>query len=297
MQWSGKSVVRTAIGICALAGLLGLAGCVGQPLEPVKAYDGPELPDDELATLRTPWNAIRSIRRIDLEGKDLPPKITLPLEEPGCCPVIKLQPGYYAFFGESGQSISPLLGGGYVKHSIHLNFFAKAGHIYLLNRSYTGVGSSLYYIEDLTACGEVVAGRRTHTPYGDTLSYPAGCTPSDIDVADEEKARAEFGDPQAQLDLAMRTGQTPEEKRKWLCLAAVQGHGDAAAQLGLMYLLGLDPADKDLIESYRWYALAEANGHAMASSSLDRLRGLMTPEDFEKAQSLTNNRDPGTCDF
>ncbi len=68
---------------------------------------------------------------------------------------------------------------------------------------------------------------------------------------------AEKGDPGAQYDLALSLASTqPEKSTQWLEMAAMQGYGPAAYQLGLMQA---DPKD-----AVGWYSMASAMGHVGA---------------------------------
>ncbi len=74
--------------------------------------------------------------------------------------------------------------------------------------------------------------------------------------------RAEQGDAEAQLNLALRYGRRDTRKMwLWMCRAANQGYLDAQTQLGVLYRHGNTrriPRDTGL--AYMWFSLAASKG-------------------------------------
>ena len=85
--------------------------------------------------------------------------------------------------------------------------------------------------------------------------------------------KAENGDANAQLDLALRYDEgkgvveNKAEAVKWYQLAANQGNLLAQCNLGVMFDEGEGVA-QDKKEAVKWYQLAAAQGHARAQSIL-----------------------------
>jgi TPR repeat protein len=78
-----------------------------------------------------------------------------------------------------------------------------------------------------------------------------------------------------------------------LCQSTIKGNPHAAAQLGLMYAVGLDGIKPDLIESYRWYGLAERLGQEGTTEALRLLKQRMTQRQYLDATHLSNSSNDG----
>ncbi len=104
-------------------------------------------------------------------------------------------------------------------------------------------------------------------------------------------ASAVRGDAEGQYGMALIT-QDGAKASKWMCLAANQGY--AAAQ----FTLGNRAWDRSPSETYRWYSLADANGHEFAAKMKGRVASNMTPEQIAEAERLVEEwvPAPASCD-
>ena len=81
------------------------------------------------------------------------------------------------------------------------------------------------------------------------------------------------------------------EALKWYRLAAMQGHGPAQQNLGVMYVLG-QGVPQDYVQAHIWFNLAAANGANAAGTYRDRIAPKMTPEQIALAQRLAREWKP-----
>ncbi len=80
---------------------------------------------------------------------------------------------------------------------------------------------------------------------------------------------------------------------KELSPEANQGNSKAQFALGLMYQQGKG-VDKDSIQAYKWYGLAETQGHKLAPKNKGGVAKNMTPEEIQKAERLIAQFKPST---
>jgi hypothetical protein len=82
-----------------------------------------------------------------------------------------------------------------------------------------------------------------------------------------------------------------------LCQSAIEGEPYAAAQLGLIYAAGLDGIKPDLVESYKWYGLADRLGQASADDAMLLLKQRMTKGQQSDAMRLLDEiTDNSSCE-
>ncbi|MFN7923623.1 MAG: tetratricopeptide repeat protein [Bryobacteraceae bacterium] len=80
------------------------------------------------------------------------------------------------------------------------------------------------------------------------------------------------------------------EQRSWMVAAARSGHVDAQKHLGHMFEFGVErgPAEgmlrRDLVQAYRWYALAVGQGDSEAGPLVERVKRKMTAEEIGRAR-------------
>jgi TPR repeat protein len=79
------------------------------------------------------------------------------------------------------------------------------------------------------------------------------------------------------------------------CPNADLGHADAQVYVGDLYYLGAYDLDKDIVQAYVWYSLAEANGSPYASEKVVKLQNEMSDEILAAAQLKIEQWQPGTC--
>ncbi len=77
----------------------------------------------------------------------------------------------------------------------------------------------------------------------------------------------------------------PDVSIEWWRKAAEQGHSEAQQRFAAALESG-DGTPKNLVESYKWYSLAQAGGNGGCEAALSRLRALMTPEQLAASQRL-----------
>ena len=99
------------------------------------------------------------------------------------------------------------------------------------------------------------------------------------------------GDTRAQYNLGQmyRRGQgvAQDDKTavKWYTLAAEQGNASAQVILGGMYYDG-QGVIQDKVYAHMWWNIAASNGDKGAVKNRDKVAGMMTPSQLEKAQDL-----------
>jgi hypothetical protein len=106
----------------------------------------------------------------------------------------------------------------------------------------------------------------------------------------EWKARAEQGDPEAQVRVYHLSPPSPE-RLKWLCLAANQGFAEAQNALGASYRFGWD-MERDLVQAYKWYALEIEAGDTDARRDLEDIAPSMTPAQIAEGERLATEWTP-----
>ena len=104
-------------------------------------------------------------------------------------------------------------------------------------------------------------------------------------------ARAQQGNVEARFELG-HSSDDPSERRKWLCLAANQGHEKARIVLGVGKEFGYEPFERDYAESYMWYTLAMAQGNEWAANNRARVASKMTPEQIAEAKKQAADWQP-----
>lgn len=194
-------------------------------------------------------------------------------------------------------------------------FAAEAGHTYQVDGTRTGeIGeyenpSHIWIIDG--SSDQTVA---------DT-EFEMAANPAFIRI----KQRAERGDEDAQLLMALAYAYVETESaRWWMCRAANKGHSLAQHLYGQWHLtkevwddahftiwkqpwqgLGYQAAweaetnpellKPDLAEAYMWYLLASANGDTGASKILEWLGERLPSEDVELGARRANDWTPGNC--
>ncbi|MEM1364166.1 MAG: SEL1-like repeat protein, partial [Pseudomonadota bacterium] len=115
-------------------------------------------------------------------------------------------------------------------------------------------------------------------------------TEQDYDAAVMWYERAvEAGNARAMHNLAVlhteevAGGQKVEEATRLFRDAAELGVRDSQFNLGIMYGRGLG-VELDLVESYKWFALAARAGDTEAAEKRDQVANAMLPEDLDKAR-------------
>ena len=101
-------------------------------------------------------------------------------------------------------------------------------------------------------------------------------------AADQENAEAEFF--LGAMYLLPR--KDIPQGLKWLRLSAEQGTAEAQLLVGMAYSKGSD-VPHDLVQADMWLRLAAAQGDKFAASQYERAERLMTPDEIEKARTLT----------
>lgn len=88
----------------------------------------------------------------------------------------------------------------------------------------------------------------------------------------------------AQPDMVLAT--------KWFTKAADLGVKDSQVNLGIIYAKGLG-TDVDLVQSYKWFAIAAKGGDSDAGSKRDMVAEAMRPDQLETARGQTEIWKPG----
>lgn len=170
---------------------------------------------------------------------------------------------------------------GYIEADRSYSLNLEAGHVYELHADRTtGPGFRVYmWIKDATT-GKLVAGQD-----------PDRAAETELE---RNRRLVEAGDPEAQYRQAFQAS-SPIERRRLFCLAALNGHGKAAAQLGLIYSLGLDGFPQDRIEAHKWYAIAGRMEVEGATAALARLAQYLTPDEIREAERYVSELSPEKC--
>ena len=243
----------------ALAALL-LASVVtsGCSSTPDKFYDGPDLPQGEVAVLD--WSDCGVSCHVEVDGKAMPRNALFltgrfPIEK------ITLRPGrhvidYKGTFGYSGAM--------YTRHFYSISHSAtldmQPGHHYVIRHERTsgwGVGnvSDFLWIQDQTT-GAILEGEP----------------------------------PRHRTELVARTDQVKRAAvadKRFQLLDARAHCGDARAQvgLGLHYFAGLQPVEQDLRRAYFWYGLA-ARTDPSAAKLQQKIRAQLSAADLAQGDQL-----------
>jgi TPR repeat protein len=122
----------------------------------------------------------------------------------------------------------------------------------------------------------------------DTGTGSTGAAPSPSDAARDLVAAAKAGDAEAQrklgvLLLAIKPPKT-DEAMKWLRQSSDKGNGGAAANIGVMFAMGLG-VSKNEAEAAKWYRVAADRGNSEGQNLLGRLyeTGQGVPQDYAEA--------------
>lgn len=114
--------------------------------------------------------------------------------------------------------------------------------------------------------------------------------PHDADLALKWfRAAADQGNAQAEFFLGamyLLPAKDIPQGLKWLRLSAEQGTADAQLLVGMAYVKGSD-VPHDLVQGDMWLHLAAAQGDKFAISQYERAERQMTPDEIEKARTLT----------
>lgn len=130
------------------------------------------------------------------------------------------------------------------------------------------------------------------------LTLLAGCS-EDIDREIQEEVpvevlieRAEYGDAQAQFQLAVHhfEEQDLEKAHEFLKLSADQGNAEAQNEIGFFYEIGCEeddfcPYKQDHAEALRWYHLSADQNESFAQYNIGKIyfKGLGVPTDYDTA--------------
>lgn len=116
------------------------------------------------------------------------------------------------------------------------------------------------------------------------------------DALARDRAAALQGDPAGQFALAYRHGREGDagidlaESARWYRAAALSGLGEAARNLGLLYIRG-QGVPQDYVQAYYWLNRAAAAGAPSAAELRDVLTAAMTPAQRARAAALSANPD------
>lgn len=107
---------------------------------------------------------------------------------------------------------------------------------------------------------------------------------------------AERGEARAQYHLGLLyeegrgVARDPATAAAWYRRAAEQGQAQAQNALGILYVQGLGVA-RAPVEAYAWFARAARGGDGFARRNLERLSGMLSPEEI--AEGERRARAPG----
>jgi len=85
------------------------------------------------------------------------------------------------------------------------------------------------------------------------------------------------------LDAANR-GDLATALKEWEPLAE-RGHADAQRDLGVMYIQ-VQGVTQDYTRAYMWWNITGSKGNWIAVNDWEKVQGMMTPAQIEKAQKL-----------
>ena len=83
---------------------------------------------------------------------------------------------------------------------------------------------------------------------------------------------------------AAERGNYATAMREWTPLAK-QGNASAQTNLGVMYVTG-QGIQQDYVRAHIWWNIAASSGDKGAVKNRDKVAGMMTPSQLEKAQDL-----------
>jgi hypothetical protein len=89
----------------------------------------------------------------------------------------------------------------------------------------------------------------------------------------------------------------PPTGHMWACIAANRNRAEAQDQMAKLHFWGSDPAEKDLVEAYKWSKLAANNQEDYTAESIALIEPKLTPEQIAEADRLVAEfePDPSTC--
>lgn len=128
---------------------------------------------------------------------------------------------------------------------------------------------------------------------GSMYATGTGVTKDDVVAAEWYRRAAEQGFPIAQFNLGamyergIGVPRDEAEAAHWYGLAAEQGNADAQYNLALMYGRGKGVA-QDFLLAYTWFSVAAAQGDAAAAWNRDLTEELLTSDQLDYAQSLSD---------
>jgi hypothetical protein len=173
------------------------------------------------------------------------------------------------------------------------------------------IGLPMPWWSDTQVCSMLEFGgdqrlRRFET-YGDYVGFhtPKSCieafwSPDEAEALKmrDQQARAERGDPRAQVDLSFMLGSRGDDKGAWhwICQAASQDYGPAQRWIGKAYFYERWSAPRDLVKAYLWCALAEANEAPCGSLVRTGMADEMTPEQIAEAERLVKEWQPNPAE-
>ena len=103
---------------------------------------------------------------------------------------------------------------------------------------------------------------------------------------------AEQGNALAMHNLAvlyagglLSSGQDMEAATQWFAKAGELGVKDSQVNLGILYTRGKG-VEENLVEAYKWFAIAASGGDADAAQKRDTLAGSMRPDQLQTARGL-----------
>jgi TPR repeat protein len=79
---------------------------------------------------------------------------------------------------------------------------------------------------------------------------------------------------------------------KWYELAALQGHGDAQGNLGVMYAKG-EGVTQDYKIAHMWFNVAAAAGNSIAAKNREAMTQKMNPQEISEAQTMARDWQAG----
>jgi hypothetical protein len=125
---------------------------------------------------------------------------------------------------------------------------------------------------------------------------------SQEELAELEQAHKEYlekralrGDPEAMYEYAQQP-HDPEERWKWVCLAAHHRLAKAQGKSGDYYRLGRSPISRDDIQAYLWYSLGADQGDFLAAQALKGLFQKMSLAQIAEAKSLLAKWEPNPAE-
>jgi TPR repeat protein len=133
---------------------------------------------------------------------------------------------------------------------------------------------------------------------GNMYSDGNGVRQSHKKAASLYRKSAEQGHAAAQFSFAVMcergigVPKSDKQAASWYHKAAEQGHAEAQYTLGTMYEHGRGAVPKDLVQAYRWFSLAVANGFEMAEDNIAEITPGMSQEQIEQAQTLVRESQP-----